>query len=210
MPAEAKPAETGSTKTEPVDTKPVDTKATEPKSTETKSTEAKPKARKTEEGPQPLRLTIRVGTGMGHEETARAIAEQWKAIGVEATIVTEQNPAHFTRLRDGGDFDVARTGWIADELDPIDMLTVLRSDNVRFNYPRYRNAAYDGLLDKAATEMDMEKRRQDLNAAAVLLAADAPVIPLLGYVSLSLISPALTGWTDNPQNVHQTRFMAVD
>jgi oligopeptide transport system substrate-binding protein len=199
--AEAKPAEG-----KPADAAPANGKPADPK-----PTEAKPAPKKTEAaGPQPLRLTIRVGTGMGHEETARAIAEQWKTIGVEASIVTEQNQAHFARLRDGGDFDVARTGWIADETDPIDMLTVLRSDNVRFNYPRYRNTAYDALLDKATTEMDMEKRRQELNSAAALLEADAPVIPLLGYVSLSLIAPTLSGWADNPQNIHQTRFMAVN
>lgn len=165
---------------------------------------------KDEAGPKPLRLTIRVGTGLGHEETARVIADQWKTIGVEATIVTEPNPAHFARLRDGGDFDVARTGWIADEADPIDLLTVLRSDNVRFNYPRYNNRDYDKLLDQAAVDMDVERRKQELGAAAALLAADAPIIPLLGYVSLSLVSPTLTGWSDNPLNVHPTRFLAVN
>ncbi|WEK50060.1 MAG: peptide ABC transporter substrate-binding protein [Candidatus Kaistia colombiensis] len=161
-------------------------------------------------GPKPLRLTIRVGTGLGHEETARVIADQWKEIGVEATIVTEPNPAHFARMRDGGDFDIARSGWIADEADPIDLLTVLRSDNVRFNYARYNNRDYDKLLDQASTDMDSERRKQELGAAAALLAADAPIIPLLGYVSLSLVSPALAGWNDNPLNVHPTRFLAVN
>jgi len=204
-PAGNKPAGTNAAAPETVDSQAASrTVATTPANN-------KPAARTPEaSGPQPLRLTIRVGTGMGHEETARAIAEQWKAIGVEAVIVTEPNQAHFARLRDGGDFDVARTGWIADEADPIDMLTVLRSDNVRFNYPRYRNPAYDALLDTATTEMDMEKRRQALSAAAALLDADAPVIPLLGYVSLSLIAPELSGWADNPQNVHQTRFMSLN
>lgn len=177
-------------------------KAAAPAATEEKA--------KDDAGPKPLRLTIRVGTGLGHEETARVIADQWKTIGVEATIVTEPNPAHFARLRDGGDFDVARTGWIADEADPIDLLTVLRSDNVRFNYPRYNNRDYDKLLDQAAVDMDVERRKQELGAAAALLAADAPIIPLLGYVSLSLVSPTLTGWSDNPLNVHPTRFLAVN
>ena len=203
----APPAPSGDAKPAAAEERP----AAPPAGESAKGADAKPSAPKPEaSAPQPLRLTIRVGTGMGHEETARAIAEQWKTIGVETTVVTEQNQAHFARLRDGGDFDVARTGWIADELDPINMLTVLRSDNVRFNYPRYRNPAFDALLDKAATEMDMEKRRQELNDAATLVGADAPMIPLLGYVSLSLISPALTGWVDNPQNVHQTRFLAVN
>ena len=160
-------------------------------------------------GPQPLRLTIRVGTGLGHEETARVIAEQWKAIGVEATLATEPNQAHFARLRDGGDFDIARTGWIADEADPIDLLTVLRSDNIRFNHARYNNPDYDRLLDQASVEMDADKRKQQMDAAAAMLAADAPILPLLGYVSLSLVSPTLSGWNDNPPNLHPTRFISV-
>ncbi|BCP54687.1 hypothetical protein K32_33040 [Kaistia sp. 32K] len=186
---------------------PQSAEASDSQSADIKVAEAKPAA---PAGPQPLTLTIRVGTGMGHEETARAIAAQWKAISVEATVVTEPNAAHFARLRDGGDFDVARTGWIADEIDPIDLLTVLRSDNVRFNYPRYRNPGYDQLLDQAATEMDMDKRLKDLNTASAMLAGDAPILPLLGYVSLSLVSPTLGGWQDNPRNVHPTRFMTVN
>lgn len=105
---------------------------------------------------------------------------------------------------------MARTGWIADEADPIDLLTVLRSDNVRFNYPRYKNADYDRYLDQAATDMDAGRRKQELDAAAALLAADAPIIPLLGYVSLSLVSATLSGWNDNLLNVHPTRFLSVD
>ncbi|WP_018183752.1 peptide ABC transporter substrate-binding protein [Kaistia granuli] len=198
--------------------KPVQAKVADDKPDETKPIETKP-AEKTAaaapaspeaSGPKPLVLTIRVGTGLGNEETARAVAAQWKAIGVESEIVTEPNAAHFARLRDGGDYDVARSGWIADEADPIDMLTVLRSDNVRFNYPRYRNVEYDRLLDLASVEMDMAKRKQDLDAAAAMLAADAPIIPLLGYVSLALVSPVLSGWDDNPRNVHPTRFMTLD
>jgi len=172
--------------------------------------EVKPEKAAEVAGPKPLRLTIRVGTGLGHEETARVIADQWKEIGVEATIVTEPNQAHFARLRDGGDYDVARTGWIADEADPIDLLTVLRSDNVRFNYARYNNRDYDKLLDQAATDMDAERRKQELGAAADLLATDAPIIPLLGYVSLSLVSPTLAGWNDNLLNVHPTRFLSIN
>jgi ABC-type oligopeptide transport system substrate-binding subunit len=197
-PAEAKAADAKPAKSKPAESKPAEkTVAVAPASPEASV-------------PKPLVLTIRVGTGLGNEETARAVAAQWKAIGVESEIVTEPNVAHFARLRDGGDYDVARSGWIADEADPIDMLTVLRSDHVRFNYPRYRNVEYDRLLDLASVEMDSVKRKQDLDAAAAMLAADAPIIPLLGYVSLALVSPVLSGWDDNPRNVHPTRFMTLD
>lgn len=158
---------------------------------------------------KPLRLQIRVGTGLAHEETARLIVEQWKAIGVDATVQTEPNNEHYARLRDGGDYDVARAGWIVDEADPIDMLSLLRGDNVRFNYGRYKSAAFDSLLEKASAELDPTSRTRELTEAQALVERDAPVIPLLNYVSLSLVSPKLTGWQDNVLNLHPTRFISL-
>ena len=158
---------------------------------------------------KPLTVQLRVGTGSAHEHTAAMIAEQWKTIGVDTTIETEPNSAHFERLRDGGDFDIARSGWIVDEADPIDMLTLLRSDNVRFNYPRYKNPDFDKLLDAANAELDPAVRATDLSDAEAMIERDAPVIPLLDYASLSLVSPALSGWQDNVLNLHPTRYMQI-
>lgn len=158
---------------------------------------------------KPLKFVIRVGTGSAHEQTAQALIDQWKTLGIVATIETEGNTAHFTRLRDGGDFDIARTGWIADENDPIDLLTVLRGDNVRFNYPRYKNADFDKLLDQANGEMDPAKRAKLLAEAEALIDRDVPVIPVLEYATLSLVSPSLSGWNDNVGNWHPTRYMAL-
>ena len=36
-----------------------------------------------------------------------------------------------------------------------------------------------------------------------------PFIPLLYYTSRSLVSPNLSGWEDNIQNVHPTRFLSL-
>lgn len=156
-----------------------------------------------------LKVEIRVGTGAAHEQMARLIAAQWRSIGVDASVVTETNSDHFTRLRDGGDFDVARAGWILDEPDAADILTLFRSDDVRFNYPRYKNADFDNLLDQAAVELEDEKRQALLEKAAEQLEADMPVMPLLGYASLSLVSPKLQGWQPNLINRHPSRYLSL-
>lgn len=155
-----------------------------------------------------LHVEIRVGTGTAHEKAAEIVAGQWRAIGVEAVITTEPNGEHFARLRDGGDFEIGRAGWIADEVDPIDMLKLMTSDN-RFNYARYRNPEFDGLVAKAGTEMDEAKRLDDLEAAEAILATDAPILPVLGYAALELVSPGLSGWNDNILDQHPTRFMSL-
>jgi len=161
-------------------------------------------------GAKTLTVEIRVGTGAAHEKTARLVAEDWKAIGVEATIVTQTNADHFRRLADRGEFDVARAGWIVDEADPADMLRLLRSDNERFNYSGYDNPAFDSLLDRAAVEADPLRRQTLIAEAEAIVARDEPVVPLLGYASLSLVSPQLKGWQANPINEHPSRFLSLE
>jgi oligopeptide transport system substrate-binding protein len=50
-----------------------------------------------------------------------------------------------------GDFDLARAGWIGDYSDPQNFLFLFESDNLGFNYPRWSNAEYDALMEKAET-----------------------------------------------------------
>lgn len=158
--------------------------------------------------PKTLAVEIRVGTGSAHEETAKQIAADWETVGVTATIRTEPNAALYERLRDHGEFDVARAGWIVDEPDALDMLTLLRGDNERFNYSRYADGAFDSDLRRAATEQDAAARSAALAEAEATLARDMPVLPLLYYASLSLVSPRVAGWQDNVLNLHPSRFLA--
>lgn len=160
-------------------------------------------------GGKPLTLSIRVGTGTAHEQTAKLIAAQWKRIGVETKIITEGNSDHYQRLRDGGDFEVARAGWILDEPDAVDMLSLLLSGNKRFNYARYDNAGYDEIVQDAEMELDPARRVQRVAEAETVIARDQPFMPLLGYASLALVSPNLRGWQANVVNIHPSRFLSI-
>ncbi|HWJ74578.1 MAG TPA: peptide ABC transporter substrate-binding protein [Kaistia sp.] len=160
-------------------------------------------------GQPPLKLAIRVGSGMAHEATAEWVIDDWKTIGVDGHVLSEPDGSHFVALRDGADFDLAWAGWIADEPDALDMLEILKSGG-RFNYGRYANPEFDRLLASADGEMDASRRNADLADASALVATDAPVIPLLSYAALGLVSPKVTGWTDNLVNQHPTRLLGLE
>ena len=68
---------------------------------------------------------------------------QWKDLGVETSFINTDGKTHFAYLRDGGDFDVARYGWIGDYSDPKNFLFLLKSDNKGFNYGKYNNPEFD-------------------------------------------------------------------
>lgn len=157
----------------------------------------------------PLKIEIRYNTSENHKNTAVAIADMWKPIGVEVSMLNTDTKTHYAHLRDKGDFDVARAGWIGDYSDPQNFLFMVESDNDGFNYANYKNSEYDELMDKAAATVDLEERAKALYQAEELFMRDLPFIPLMYYGSLSLVSDKLKGWEDNIQNVHASRWMSI-
>ncbi len=155
---------------------------------------------------KPLTVAIRTGSGVANEATAAKVIADWKAVGVDGRLDTSHADGHFAALRDKADFDIARAGWIADEPDALDFLEIFKSGG-RFNYARYASPDFDRLVTAAETETDGTKRSADIAEAATMLATDAPVIPLLSYASLSIVSPKVGGWAANPLDQHPTRTL---
>ncbi len=158
---------------------------------------------------KPLKVEIRYNTSENHKNTAVAIADMWKPLGVEVSMLNTDTKTHYAHLRDKGDYDVARAGWIGDYSDPQNFLFMVESDNDGFNYANYNNPEYDALMDQAAAETDLDQRANILKKAEEIFMRDLPFIPLMYYGSLSMVSDKLAGWEDNIQNVHPTRFMSV-
>lgn len=157
----------------------------------------------------PLEVEISFNTSENHQRIATAIADMWQPLGVEVTLSNQDTAGHYAGLRDGADYDVARAGWIGDYNDPQNFLFLYESDNLGFNYSRYNSEEYDALMDEAAATTDLEARAEILRQAERMLLDEVGVVPIFYYTSKSLVSPKLTGWEDNIQNVHPTRFMSI-
>lgn len=157
----------------------------------------------------PATIELSYNSSENHKNVATAIAEMWSNVGIDVDFNVRDLSAHYAHLRDRGDFDIARAGWIGDYSDPQNFLFMVESDNDGFNYARYENPEYDALMDAAAAETDLVARADILRQAEAMFMRDLPFIPLLYYSSHSLVSPELSGWEDNIQNVHPTRLMSL-
>ncbi|MFL5169710.1 MAG: peptide ABC transporter substrate-binding protein [Microvirga sp.] len=158
---------------------------------------------------KPLKVELRYNTTDNNKNTAVAIANQWKAIGVETSFINTDAKTHFAYLRDGGDFDVARAGWIADYSDPQNFLFLVQSDNPGFNYAKYKNPDYDALMRKSGEEKDLDKRAAILLEAETVFMRDLPYIPILFYSNKNLVSSRLEGWVPNLRGANATRFLSL-
>ncbi len=159
---------------------------------------------------RPLPIEIRYNTSENNKATAIAIADMWKPLGVTATFVNSDLKTHFGLLQNGGDFDVARAGWIGDYSDPQNFLFLFESGNARLNYARWSNGDYDRLMSRAAGETDLRARAATLAKAEGLLLEEEPVIPLLFYESKTMVSRRVKGWRDNLLDRHLARYLSVD
>ena len=160
-------------------------------------------------GGKPLVVEIRYNTSENHKNTSVALANMWKPFGVEVKLVNTDLKTHYALLRDKGDFDVARAGWIADYSDPQNFLFLVESDNKGLNYANYANPAYDALMKKAAATKDLAARAAVLKEAEAIMVNDQPLLPLMFYGSKNLVSPKVEGYQQNVLDRHLSRFLSI-
>lgn len=155
----------------------------------------------------PLKLQIRYNTNENHKRIAVAIAAMWKAIGVEAELYNTETKVHYDELKKNI-LDVARAGWLADYIDPVNFLELLKGDLPEFNYGRYNNPKFDELLDQAATEQDQEKRYALLHEAEAIAMSESAALPIYYYIARNVVSPKISGFVDNVKDIHRTRWLS--
>jgi oligopeptide transport system substrate-binding protein len=156
----------------------------------------------------PLKLEMKVANASETLLMSEAIQADWRAVGVEATIVQNEGQIAFAAYRDR-DFQVGYMSWYADFNDPMTFLGLLKSDTGAQNYGDYKNPAYDALLLEADHEADAGRRAQILKRAEQRMLDDEGLVPVGFNVSRSLVNPRVTGWVDNPLNNHRARWLCV-
>jgi oligopeptide transport system substrate-binding protein len=159
---------------------------------------------------KPLKMEIRYNTSENHKNTAVAIQEQLKPLGIEVTLLNTDTKTHYGHLEQKGDFDIARAGWIADYKDPANFLDLCKTGTGN-NYASYTNAEYDKLMADAAAAAnptDGSARMKLMSQAeSVGIARDLCVVPLMFYGFHTIVSNKIKGWEDNVMDVHATRYL---
>lgn len=143
----------------------------------------------------PLHFTIRFNSGGDHRRVAVALAAMWAPYGVEAQLLNSESQLHFAALR-SHDFDLARSGWIADLPAAENFLAVHASDAGAINYSGFDDVVYDHLLARGSFDLAEER-----------LVEQVPILLIDFYVSRSLVGTDIGGWQDNAMNIHPSRLL---
>jgi oligopeptide transport system substrate-binding protein len=156
----------------------------------------------------PLKVEIKAPNNPDSVLISQAIQADWATIGIEAKLVQNESQIAFAAYSNR-DFDIGVMNWYADFNDPMTFLGLFKSDTGAQNYGDYSNPTYDALLAAADHEPDAARRGEILAEAEQVMLNDEATIPLFFVVNRNLVSPKVSGWTDNVENFHRARWLCV-
>lgn len=157
----------------------------------------------------PLQLELRYNTSDTQQRVALAIQSMWREVlGVETTLINEEFQVLLANMRDREVTQAFRSSWLGDYNDAHTFLSVMQSDNTA-NMPGYASEEYDSLMERAAGQVDLDRRRLYLEEAERVMLADHPAIPIYFYVSKHLVSPRVEGWGDSVLDYHYSQHLSL-
>jgi ABC-type oligopeptide transport system substrate-binding subunit len=146
---------------------------------------------------------------------AAAVAVQGmlkSTLGIDIN-VRDQEQKVFTDNMVNRTMPMAMIGYTYDYPDPSDMLgLVWHSQPAGYGRHDWKNARFDDLVDRAAVELDPEKRMAMYDEAERVLAGDAGGVFLFHTLAVELRKPWVKGikrdrWGNYPLTVQNTTFM---
>ncbi|MDR1789648.1 MAG: peptide ABC transporter substrate-binding protein [Opitutaceae bacterium] len=154
-------------------------------------------------------VEILYNTSDNHRAIAEVIQETWRReLRLDVTLRNMENKS-VLEARAAGAYQLLRSSWIADYLDPMSFLEVFRGDSPN-NHTGWRDPAYDALLDRAARETDPAARDRLYQEAEQLLLAASPVLPIHTHVHAYLKHPAVRGWHPTLLDHHPYKAVSLD
>lgn len=140
---------------------------------------------------------------------AEMIQADWRAIGVEAEIVSYEWGEYLRRARDG-EHQTLLLGWSGDNGDPDNFLYVLLSCDAvgTNNRARWCNESFDELVIQARRTDDVEERVRLYEQAQVIFKEEAPWITIAHSVVSDPIRKEVKNYKLHPFGTHM--FYGVD
>jgi oligopeptide transport system substrate-binding protein len=128
-----------------------------------------------------------------HRMIAEAVQEMWRRdLGVEVRLANQEWKSILDARR-SGNYQILRSVWIGDFIDPQSFLGIWTSDSGN-NYTGWGDPAYDSLLREASLTADPTARFALLAKAEARLLEAAPLVPIYHYTHVFLIRPSVKGW----------------
>lgn len=161
-------------------------------------------------GKLPIITLAASGDANSKSRAVSLLVDMWqKNLGVTVQ-VQYLDPANYTRLARNSKANIMFQGWCADYPDPENFLDLLYHSKSDFNVGRTNNPELDSLLEKARTELNVQKRIELYQQAETLLLSGYETIPLSHALVGELIKPRVKGYVISPIHVVDIPFLSLE
>lgn len=151
-------------------------------------------------------LRLLFNTSEGHRKVAEALVAMWNdVLGINLQLENKEWKVYLdaqTHL----DYDISRSGWIGDYMDPVTFLEMFTTGNGN-NDTGWSNPRYDDLISRAFRSPDEASHFSLLREAEAILLEELPIVPLYWYTRIYLKDPRLKGWEPKLLDNHPLKYV---
>jgi peptide/nickel transport system substrate-binding protein len=148
-------------------------------------------------------LTITAGNKV-RESAAQLIADQLREVGIGVEVSTVDQGLFFEDVLKTRKFQTAMYSWVLG-VEP-DIYSLWHSKRIPTssngytgqNYPGWRNAEVDGLVEASTRTIDVEKRRQIYYRVQEIMERECPVVPLYYRANIDAVKKNVVNYKSNP------------
>lgn len=138
-------------------------------------------------------LDLLYNTSEAHKKIAEAVGSMWnRELGVDIRLLNKEWKVYLDD-QSNLNYDLTRSGWIADYADPITFLELFTTGNGN-NDTGWSNLEYDRLIAKAMSSATEEAHLEALHDAEAILMRELPILPLYWYTRIYLMDPHVKNW----------------
>ncbi|MBV9492224.1 MAG: peptide ABC transporter substrate-binding protein, partial [Verrucomicrobia bacterium] len=139
------------------------------------------------------KFTILFNTMEGHRIIAEAIQQMWREeLNIDVGLENQEWKVYLD-TQNNRKYDISRSAWIGDFMDPLTFLSMWTTGNGN-NNTNWSNPRFDQLIDQSNHTGDPEARLRILREAEDLFLNDAPVVVLYWYTRNYLLRPSVRNW----------------
>jgi oligopeptide transport system substrate-binding protein len=144
-----------------------------------------------------------------HTRIAEVIQQMWKDnLGINIQLENVEWKVYQSR-RKHRQYDIARSEWVADYVDPASFLEVWLTGGGN-NHAGWSSDTYDRLIEKASLTSETAERNELFRQAETLLINDQPIAPLMFLPSKSLVHPSVKGWNPSILDHHPYKYIYLE
>jgi oligopeptide transport system substrate-binding protein len=151
-------------------------------------------------------FTIHFNTYEAHRMIAEAIQQMWKEnLNINVTLENQEWKV-YQDTQNHKNYDISRSAWIGDYMDPVTFLSMWTTGNGN-NNTNWGNPKYDALIAEAARTGDPAKRLEILHQAEDLFLTDLPIILVYWYTDPYLLQTSVENWYPLVLGNHNYKFI---